>query len=113
MPCILHYNAKKIRNTISRLVRDLVGKMVQNIQEKKNPGPSNHFEQLVAKVSWSIVHVKNTIIIQVTETKILHLIWLLIMLFPSYVPSVLKRRNGVAKSCYLTEASVSPSHNRR
>ena len=27
--------------------------MVQNIQEKKNPGPSNHFEQLVAKVIWS------------------------------------------------------------
>jgi hypothetical protein len=23
--------------------------MVQNIMEKKNPGPSNHFEQLVAK----------------------------------------------------------------
>ena len=27
--------------------------MVQNIQEKKNPGGSNHFEQLVAKVSYS------------------------------------------------------------
>ena len=26
MPCILHYNAKKIRNTISRQVRDLVQK---------------------------------------------------------------------------------------
>ena len=26
MPCILHYNAKKIRDTISRLVRDLAQK---------------------------------------------------------------------------------------
>ena len=27
--------------------------MVQNIQESKNPGGSNHFEQHVHKVSWS------------------------------------------------------------
>ncbi len=31
------------------------GKMVRNIQEIKNPGGSNHFEQLVHKVSWSTV----------------------------------------------------------
>ena len=29
--------------------------MVRNIQEIKNPGGSNHFEQLVSKVSWSTV----------------------------------------------------------
>ena len=57
MPCILHYNAKKIRNTISRLVRDLAQKAKWPIQEKENPGPSNHFEQLVSKVSYSYTNV--------------------------------------------------------
>ena len=32
--------------------------MVRNIQEIKNPGGSNHLEQLVAKVSWSTPHTR-------------------------------------------------------
>ena len=31
--------------------------MVQNIQEKENPGPSNYFKQLVSKVSYSYTNV--------------------------------------------------------